>query len=228
LQHVCKSCQSIRAHEHYLRNAAAYQKRVARNNKRIRESNRRRLHDYLLVQKCYDCGLQDLAALDFDHRDPRQKRKDVSTLAGSACAWSAVLAEINKCDVVCANCHRGRTARYFKWRKLDRPEATVLPELPKRGTPDYERIKSRRSRLARRHRNRLLAWEHLSTHPCVLCAEDDPVVLDFDHIDDKYRDVGWLIAASCQSSILVEIAKCRVLCANCHRRHTATQAGRLR
>src|ERR1700730_17488289 len=82
LQHVCKPCQSIRAHEHYLRNAAAYQKRVARNNKRIREANRRRLLDYLLVQKCYDCGLQDLAALEFDHRDPRQKRKDVSTLAG--------------------------------------------------------------------------------------------------------------------------------------------------
>jgi hypothetical protein len=55
-----------------------------------------------------------------------------------------------------------------------------------------------------------------------------PVVLDFDHVGDKYRDVGWLIAAGCRAKILEEIEKCRVLCANCRWSQTALQAGRLR
>jgi hypothetical protein len=118
------------------------------------------------------------------------KENDVSALVGAAFSWSTVLTEIAKCDVVCANCHRKRTARQFGWHKLAEPVATLLPDLPKRGTSDYERVKSRRSGLARRHRNRLLVWQYLAKHPCVVCGADDPVVLDFDHLGDKYRNVG--------------------------------------
>ena len=224
----CKSCQSQRSRAHYRLNAPAYVARVATNNARIRAENRERLHEYLSLEECTDCGLQDLTVLEFDHRDPAQKRRDISTLVRKAFSWSAIVLEINKCDTVCANCHRKRTARQFGWYKVERLAGLQLPELPRRGSIDYERIKSRRSELARRHRNRELVWQFLVAHPCVLCGVDDPVVLDFDHISDKYRDIGWLIQASCRAAILVEMAKCRVLCANCHRRHTASHAGRPR
>jgi hypothetical protein len=227
-QHRCKRCQSRYAREHYQRNTASYLKRIAKNNQRIREKNRQRLHNYLSTERCLDCGIQDLAVLEFDHRDPLLKEYDVSALVGAAFSWSTVLREIAKCDVVCANCHRKRTARQFGWHKVAEPRPTLLPHLPKRGTADYERIKSRRSGLARRHRNRLLAWQYLADHPCIVCGVGDPVVLDFDHLGDKSRDVGWLIAAGCRATILNEISKCRVLCANCHRKHTAWQAGRPR
>ena len=82
--------------------------------------------------------------------------------------------------------------------------------------------------MTRRHRNRRLIWEYLQYHSCVTCGETDPVVLGFDHLRDKAHDIGWLVPASCATKILAEIAKCRVLCANCHRRHTAEQRGRPR
>jgi hypothetical protein len=57
---------------------------------------------------CVDCGYRDHpAALDFDHLDPLNKRCQVSAMAGRLKA--DIEAEIAKCEVVCANCHRIRT-----------------------------------------------------------------------------------------------------------------------
>jgi len=228
LQERCRACQAGRARQHYLTNRGRYLARVARNNTRVRAENRARLQDYLTRQRCLDCGVTDLAVLEFDHRAPEEKWRDVSDLVRSGGAWSTVLHEIAKCDVVCANCHRRRTARQFGWHKLTRPQPPSLPELPLRGSPDYERIKSVRSGLARRHRNRLLVWEYLENHPCARCGLDDPLVLEFDHLRDKARDIGWLMPHSGHVRLLAEIVKCRVLCANCHRQHTARQNGRQR
>jgi hypothetical protein len=227
LQNYCKACQKRRSREHYVLNTAAYKVRIARNNQKVRTANRSRLHEYLSSQQCADCGIRDLASLEFDHRDPALKLKDVSNMVQKGFAWATILSEIGKCDVVCANCHRRRTARQFDWHKVS-PRAVVLPELPRRGTEEYERIKSRRSGLARRDRNRRLVWNYLAEHMCVVCGETDPVVLEFDHVGRKDRDIGWLIPASGTVRILAEIEKCRVLCANCHRRHTAAQYGRKR
>lgn len=46
--------------------------------------------------------------MDFDHRDPARKRFNI---ANTFRTWAIaqVVAEIQKCDVVCANCHRMRT-----------------------------------------------------------------------------------------------------------------------
>jgi hypothetical protein len=33
--------------------------------------------------------------------------------------WARILEELQKCDVRCANCHRRKTARDFKWFKSD-------------------------------------------------------------------------------------------------------------
>jgi hypothetical protein len=227
LQSYCKPCQSRRSKQHYQLNAAAYKQRIANNSVRLRAECRRRLQEYLLPQRCVDCGLQDLATLEFDHREPSEKTADISYMVQRAFGWPTILHEMDKCDVVCANCHRRRTALQFGWHKL-MCKPVVLPQLPVRGSADYERIKSRRSRLARRERNRRLVWNYLCAHPCAACGESDPLVLEFDHIANKAHDLGWLVPMSGSARIEAEIEKCRVLCANCHRRHTAAQNGRLR
>jgi hypothetical protein len=59
---------------------------------------------------CTDCkGLFPPEAMDFDHL--RDKITTIAHLAGGARAVSVVLAEVAKCEVVCSNCHRVRTAR---------------------------------------------------------------------------------------------------------------------
>lgn len=222
----CRTCVREISRMYYLRDPANYKARAAANNKITNARNRERLRELLRNSECMDCGIRDFAVLEFDHRDPHDKRADVSTLVRQYHCWPTIAREIAKCDVVCASCHRRRTARYFRWHKFLGLEQLVLPQLPKRGTPTYERIKNTRNVLRRRHRHRSHLLAFLREHPCELCGEGDPIVLDFDHLRDKLHNVTDIARRGGWSELLAEIEKCRVLCANCHRRHTAVTAGR--
>jgi hypothetical protein len=60
-----------------------------------------------------DCGQRyPYYVMEYDHRDGEEKFCNVSALNGHRrVSMSKLLAEIAKCDVVCANCHRERTFR---------------------------------------------------------------------------------------------------------------------
>lgn len=82
-----------------------------------------------------------------------------------------------------------------------------------------------------RDRARQFVLDYLAGHPCVDCGEADPIVLDFDHVDPttKIRAIADLVQrAASDATLLAEIAKCVVRCANCHRRATAKQFGHYR
>lgn len=70
-------------------------------------------------------------------------------------------------------------------------------------------------------------WEYLSTHPCKLCGESDPAALEFHHTRGvKLKEVSKMLQAGASVKTLVsEIEKCDVLCANCHRKLTAKEQG---
>ena len=70
--------------------------------------------------------------------------------------------------------------------------------------------------------------EYFVTHPCVDCGETDPIVLEFDHLRDKRFEISEALHGRTWQSILDEIEKCEVVCANCHRRRTAHRRGTLR
>ena len=56
---------------------------------------------------CVDCGYNEHpVALDFDHV---RGEKEFTISDGLHRPWRDVLKEVNKCDVVCSNCHRVRT-----------------------------------------------------------------------------------------------------------------------
>ena len=64
--------------------------------------------------------------------------------------------------------------------------------------------------------------DYFKTHPCVDCGEDNPLVLEFDHvIGSKHATISYLAASSSHEKMMKEIAKCNVRCANCHRIQTA-------
>ncbi len=73
---------------------------------------------------------------------------------------------------------------------------------------------------------RAILLEYLSGKSCTDCGENDPIVLDFDHKnpDDKFKSVSKMLSGHYSwKSILKEIEKCEIRCANCHRRKTYVQ-----
>ena len=109
LQTMCRLCQRIVQNKWYAAKGAKHRKRNRLGNRERRRRNRKFLTEYLLEHPCADCGEANPVVLDFDH--VKGKKKDaVTTLANNLYSIKKIKEEISKCEVVCANCHRIRTA----------------------------------------------------------------------------------------------------------------------
>lgn len=129
-QSYCRHCQAAYRHGHYERNHRAYVDHAVRQIDCRRRHNRERVCEYLRAHPCVDCGETRLPVLDFDHRDPAKKTRAVTWLVARK-SWKVVEAEIAKCDVRCANCHRRRTAAQFGWSraiKCERARSGIIDE----------------------------------------------------------------------------------------------------
>lgn len=104
-----------------------------------------------------------------------------------------LLQEIAKCDLVCACCHRVRTHGH---------RSNLNPHRWKY----YAKV------------------DALKTHPCKDCGEvKHPVAMDFDHVrGSKVASISQMRSMS-WGLVLVELAKCDLVCACCHRVRTQTR-----
>ena len=75
-----------------------------------------------------------------------------------------------------------------------------------------------------RDKKREFIYNYLLNNSCVLCNEEDVRCLQFDHLKDKKHNISNMYSYSIKT-IKKEIAKCRVLCANCHAKRTSDQFG---
>lgn len=108
LQSTCRDCNRRSSKDYYASNKAHHRQVIKNRNQKLRKENRQRLCDYLRSHPCVDCEESDIVVLDFDHL--RDKSFNISTMIDGH-SWDKILAEIAKCDVVCANCHRRRTGQ---------------------------------------------------------------------------------------------------------------------
>lgn len=163
----------------------------------------------LRKRSCADCGRTfSPHQMDFDHRDPSAKAFNLSSSRAMLAPRSELLAEFEKCDVVCAACHRIRTRKQHRAR---------LPSL-RTDHPSPDLIRSRNRR--RSHARLLDAMRRV---PCLDCGRRfPPCAMDFDHRDPSTKRIGVtrLVGRSGVRGILDEAAKCDIVCANCHRMRT--------
>ncbi|HEY9557770.1 MAG TPA: hypothetical protein VIR58_13615 [Acidimicrobiales bacterium] len=103
-QSYCRECNRAYHYANWDRHMAQIR---ARTKRRIAAA-RKLVLDHLRAHPCADCGETDPVVLEFDHL--RDKVGNVSAMVHSNELWRLV-DEIEKCEVVCANCHRRRTAR---------------------------------------------------------------------------------------------------------------------
>jgi hypothetical protein len=116
---ICKVCQRDYVRTYHRKDPAAYD--LARNERMAgyRARNRAFVEAYLREHPCVDCGIADTIVLEFDHVRG-QKRREISILVGEGARLAALYAEILKCVVRCANCHRRRTAQGWEKRGAER------------------------------------------------------------------------------------------------------------
>ncbi|MGH7484802.1 MAG: hypothetical protein ACREMY_04230 [bacterium] len=104
----CRSCHAAYRRQHYLDNRLDYFRQAMAQTRRKTLEAQGRLRAYLMSHPCVDCGEKVVATLDFDHRDPATKELTIAQMVGRR-TWRSISAEIEKCEIRCANCHRRRT-----------------------------------------------------------------------------------------------------------------------
>lgn len=175
----------------------------------IKEQRRRGLHRWLYELKrdelaCTQCREARPPALDFHH--PDSKEQSISEMVNDGHSKATIREEIERCRVLCANCHR---------REHDQGPA---PEsLPSR-TDIEETLETVSGHDAReKRRTWVLAYKH-EQPGCRQCHVTDPVCLEFHHSEQKTESIGRMITHGHQlSDIQAEMQHCELLCANCHR-----------
>ena len=96
----------------------------------------------------------------------------------------------------------------------------------------HARTKPLRLAQKRRARDFRLAWlRGLKSKPCVECGVSfHPAAMTFDHLpgSEKLEDISTLVLRGCTQMAIKEMAKCELVCANCHavRTYTRRRAGR--
>jgi hypothetical protein len=115
---LCRTHRREYQQEWYKKNREQHVRRVQTNNIAVRARNTALLLEYLLKHPCSDCGESDPLVLEFDHVRG-SKTKDISCMVQESWSWKTIEAEIAKCDVRCANCHRRKTAYEQNWKLVD-------------------------------------------------------------------------------------------------------------
>lgn len=104
-QYTCKPCAIARNREHYQANKARLREGMKGRVERIRA-----MVNGLKAHPCMDCGgTFPPVCMDFDHVEG-EKFDGVSRMVRRGFSEDRILAEVAKCELVCANCHRIRTA----------------------------------------------------------------------------------------------------------------------
>ena len=183
--------------------------------RRRRTELREWVNDRKASAGCERCEESDADVLDFHHQDEAQKDEKVSRLILKEAPKERLRSEIEKCTVLCANCHRREHVS-----PSTPPFDIELREEPIRLVA--ERTNGETFEVVDPDRRRAWANSYKETRGCANCEADDGAVLDFHHVDETEKDltVSRLISEGYGTPrVYREIEQCEILCANCHRKH---------
>lgn len=156
---------------------------------------RKELRRWVREQKeatgCQHCGITDPRVLVFHHRDSAEKKLALVDMVTYGYGKDRLRTEMEKCDVLCANCHR---RKHYS-----------APESPQGGAPQTDR--------------QWIYEYKRNSEGCRRCSVSDPQCLDFHHTtEEKTATISNMISGNySRDSVTTEIQRCILLCANCHK-----------
>jgi len=110
---LCKNCKKIYDREYHTnRNKEQLKRKLFLQKQRVLE-NRKKLYQYFLEHPCIICGENRVPCLQFHHLDMDNKEFTISNSLNKS--WKNIKKEIDKCIVLCANCHSVQTAKDSNW-----------------------------------------------------------------------------------------------------------------
>ncbi len=87
-----------------------------------------------------------------------------------------------------------------------------------RTSPKYRAI-SRKGQMTLRRKKRAEFWEYKKGLSCIVCGNDNPLNLDFDHVDPSTKEFAisrGVTSGIARDRIEAELRKCVPMCRNCH------------
>ena len=146
------------------------------------------------TKKCNMCNESRFYCLEFHHLDNKDKKNTVSRLISRQYGKKTVLKEINKCIVLCNNCHAEEHHKEIKY-----------------ASKRYERKADQIRKWLDRYKSQLR---------CEKCGYNKNIrAIVFHHINPKNKTFSMCNAqkyTTNKKKIIEEINKCSVLCKNCH------------
>lgn len=130
---------------------------------------------------------------------------------------------------ICSKCQEEKPIEEFQKRAKNSDGYAGMCKPCKRAYDNdhYANNPKRKQQIQKSNNNRRIRFqnqilEYLQNHPCVDCGETDPIVLDFDHQENKSYNISTMLQRGLPwGMIKLEMEKCLIRCANCHRRKTA-------
>ena len=102
LSDVCSLCQNKYNKEWYKKNK---QYKINKTKENQTEKSKW-LNEYKSKLKCEKCGENNIACLDFHHTNPDDKEFTIARMVHIGYSKERIIKEINKCIILCSNCHR--------------------------------------------------------------------------------------------------------------------------
>lgn len=107
----CKECQKA-SNKKWCE--ANWSNKMKQQNERVRDIAEK-IANIKTSQGCLICGEETACCLDFHHLDPKSKEINPACMISNGWGWSRIENELNKCVIVCANCHRKIHAGLIQW-----------------------------------------------------------------------------------------------------------------
>lgn len=194
----CDSCKIVRAPRPAEQTRASWKRKYAKTIKKR--------HDFITARGtgCESCGYNTcVEALEFHHIDPSIKEFALGASAFTKHA-TEVFQEAEKCKLLCSNCHR--QVHFLE----DQKNKT-------HSSPEVKAVMTWRRNL----KMKAIAYKGSQCQECKQVHE--PYVFDFHHIDPNVKEFGIGNNGNIRSweRVKIELDKCILLCANCHREEHA-------
>ena len=122
-QSYCRACHKKYLKKHYEENSKYYKNKARVHTKRYQKKARQVIYEFKLGNPCVQCGEGDPRVLEFNHVDPSNKSHNVAEMVKAGYSVTSILKEVEKCEVLCANCHRIQTSKdfeYYSYKKWDK------------------------------------------------------------------------------------------------------------